>query len=151
MYLSKIRPFFQTDLVKIITGVRRSGKSVLLEQIRNELEAGNPDCQSIFLNFENLSNRPLCSAEALRTYILEQSQGRPVLLFFDEIQNVKDWELAVNSFRVELNCDIYLTGSNAKLLSGELSTHLAGRTVSFTVYPLSFREYLEINKAAHGD
>ena len=146
-YLSRIRPFIGGELIKVLTGIRRSGKSVMLKLIQDELLAsGVLSRQIISLNFENMSNANLCSAAALHEHIMaraEQISGK-VYLFFDEIQEVADWEKCVNSFRVELDCDIYITGSNAKLLSGELATYLAGRYVEFVVYPFSFREFTEL-------
>ena len=145
-YMSRIRPFIGKELIKVITGVRRSGKSVMLELIQDELVArGAKGSQFVKLNFEAMGNARLCAADALREEVLQRVsdiEGK-AYLFFDEIQEVSEWEKCVNSLRVELDCDIYITGSNAKLLSGELATHLAGRYVEFVVYPFSFAEFLE--------
>lgn len=147
MYMSRIRPFIGTELVKVMTGIRRCGKSVMLELIKEELkESGVSTTQMITFNFEAMSNAHLCSAQALHDEVMKRAaaiEGK-VYLFFDEIQEVKQWEKAVNSFRVELDCDIYITGSNAKLLSGELATVLGGRYVEFTIYPFSYAEFLEL-------
>lgn len=147
MYMSRIRPFIGTELVKVMTGIRRCGKSVMLDLIKDELkESGIRAEQMITFNFEAMSNAHLCTAQALHDEVMNRSasiDGR-VYLFFDEIQEVKQWEKAINSFRVELDCDIYITGSNAKLLSGELATVLGGRYVEFTIYPFSFAEFLEL-------
>ncbi|MCC8139364.1 MAG: ATP-binding protein [Lachnospiraceae bacterium] len=146
-YMSRIRPFIGNDLVKVLTGIRRSGKSVMLQLIQEELiESGIDPGQFISLNFENMSNVQLCSAFALHEEIIHRAAeiGGKVYLFFDEIQEVADWEKCINSFRVELDCDIYITGSNARLLSGELATYLAGRYVEFVIYPFSFREFREL-------
>lgn len=146
-YMRRIRPFIGGDLIKVMTGIRRSGKSVMLELVKQELlKTGVSDAQFISVNFEDLRNAPLCSAEALHTEILRRAEAVPgkVYLFFDEIQEVTDWEKCVNSLRVALDCDIYLTGSNAKLLSGELATYLGGRYVEFVIYPFSFAEFLEL-------
>lgn len=143
-YMCRIRPFIGNDLVKVLTGIRRSGKSVMLNLIQEELvNSGVDSKQFISLNFENMSNAHLCTAEALHDEIIRRADGikGKVYLFFDEIQEVANWEKCINSFRVELNCDIYITGSNAKLLSGELATYLAGRYVEFVIYPFSFREF----------
>lgn len=146
-YMNRIRPFIGNDLVKVLTGIRRSGKSVMLNLIQDELaEQGVSRQQMISLNFENMSNAHLCTAEALHDEIMQrgsQIKGK-VYLFFDEIQEVADWEKCINSFRVEMDCDIYITGSNAKLLSGELATYLAGRYVEFVIYPFSFGEFMEL-------
>lgn len=146
-YMNRIRPFIGNDLVKVLTGIRRSGKSVMLDFIQDELVERGVSCQQmISLNFENMSNAHLCTAEALHGEIMRrasQIEGK-VYLFFDEIQEVAAWEKCINSFRVEMDCDIYITGSNAKLLSGELATYLAGRYVEFVIYPFSFREFMEL-------
>ncbi len=138
-YLSKIRPFIGKDIIKVLTGIRRGGKSVLLEQIRDEI--GSPN--TIFLNFEDLGNQYLCEYNALHDYVCEKigSNKEQFYLFFDEIQEVQGWEKAVNSLRVKFHADIYITGSNSRLLSGELATYIAGRYISFVVYPFSFTEF----------
>ena len=146
-YMSRIRPFIDKDLIKIMTGFRRSGKSVMLDLIKNELlERGCKKEQFISFNFEKMGLERLCSATALHDEVIKLSQeiGEKVYLFFDEIQEVASWEKCVNSFRVELDCDIYITGSNAKLLSGELATYLGGRYVEFIIYPFSFSEFSEL-------
>ena len=146
-YMSRIRPFINTDLIKVLTGMRRSGKSVMLELIQEELlMSGVANNQFISFNFEAMTNAHLCTAEALHAEIMQQAAAidSKVYLFFDEIQEVVNWEKCVNSFRVELNCDIYITGSNAKLLSGELATYLAGRYVEFIIYPFSYSEFMEL-------
>lgn len=144
-YLAKIRPFIGTDIIKVLTGVRRGGKSVLLEQIRNEINSPN----TIFLNFEDLSNQHLCNYQALHDYVCKEIGNRQeqFYLFFDEIQEVHGWEKAINSLRVKFHADIYITGSNSKLLSGELATYIAGRYVAFTVYPFSYAEFKMVNAA----
>lgn len=146
-YINRIRPFIGGELIKVMTGIRRCGKSVMLELVKQELlETGVNANQFISLNFEDLRNAPLCSAEALHNEILrraEKIQGK-AYLFFDEIQEVANWEKCVNSLRVALDCDIYITGSNANLLSGELATYLGGRYVEFVIYPFSFSEFLEL-------
>ncbi|MDR1065697.1 MAG: ATP-binding protein, partial [Oscillospiraceae bacterium] len=146
-YMSRIRPFIGSELVKVLTGIRRSGKSVMLELIQEELIAqGISGSQFIKLNFEDMGNARLCTAEALHKEVaqrISRIEGK-AYLFFDEIQEVSEWEKCVNSFRVEFDCDVYITGSNAKLLSGELATYLAGRYVEFIIYPFSFGEFLEL-------
>lgn len=146
-YMKRIRPFFGNDLVKALIGLHRSGKSVMLDLIKEELCAsGVSSSQFISINFENMRNAHLCTAVALHDEIIRRAseiKGK-VYLFFDEIQEVDAWEKCINSFRVELDCDIYITGSNAKLLSGELATYLAGRYVEFVIYPFSFAEFIEL-------
>ena len=147
LYMQRIRPFIGNDLIKVMTGIRRSGKSVMLELIKSELEETGVDSDHfISINFEDFRYAHLLSAEALHEEIVRKAseiQGK-VYLFFDEIQEVERWEKCINSFRVELNCDIYITGSNAKLLSGELATYLGGRYVEFIIYPFSFLEFMEL-------
>lgn len=142
-YLSKIRPLIGKDVIKVLTGLRRSGKSVLLEQIRDEINSP----YTIFLNFEDLGNQPLCEYQALHAYVCEKigESKEKFYLFFDEIQEVQGWEKAINSLRVKFQADIYITGSNSRLLSGELSTYIAGRYVSFVVSPFSFAEFQMVN------
>ena len=146
-YMKRIRPFIGNELIKVMTGIRRAGKSVMLELIKEELiESGVNSNNFISINFEDLRYTHLLNAMALHKEILEraeQIEGK-VYLFFDEIQEVSEWEKCVNSFRVSLDCDIYITGSNAKLLSGELATYLGGRYVEFIIYPFSFTEFLEL-------
>ena len=146
-YMRRIRPFINGELVKVMTGIRRSGKSVMLELVKQELlEMGVEKAQFISINFEDMRYLHLCTAQVLHQEILTRAEGiaGKVYLFFDEIQEVKDWEKCVNSLRVALDCDIYITGSNAKLLSGELATYLGGRYVEFVIYPFSFAEFLEL-------
>lgn len=145
--MKRIRPFIGTELIKVMTGIRRSGKSVMLDLIKEELmDSGVSPAQFISINFEDMNYAHLQTAKALHDEISRQAaeiDGK-IYLFFDEIQEVKDWEKCINSFRVTLNCDIYITGSNARLLSGELSTYLGGRYVEFVIYPFSFAEFLEL-------
>lgn len=146
-YMSRIRPFIGSDLVKVLTGIRRCGKSVMLELIQEEIISSGVDpSQFISINFENMSNASLCTAQTLHDEIICRAAkiSGKIYLFFDEIQEVQNWETCINSFRVELDCDIYITGSNAKLLSGELATYLAGRYVEFVIYPFSFDEFIQL-------
>ncbi|MBC5707758.1 ATP-binding protein [Hungatella hominis] len=145
LYMSRIRPFIGLDIIKVLTGLRRSGKSVMLELIKEELlRQGVTSAQFLSFNFEDMNNIPYCTAEALHDEIKKRVSAvdGKSYLFFDEIQEVRDWERCINSLRIELECDIYITGSNAKLLSGELATYLAGRYVEFVIYPFSYREFL---------
>ena len=152
LYIEKIKPFIDKDIIKVLTGIRRSGKSVMLKLIMEELKQNKIDeKQFININFENLINRELTTADKLYEYILKKASEikKKCYIFLDEIQEVKDWEKCINSLRVneEYDFDIYITGSNAKLLSGELSTYLAGRYVEFVIYPFSFKEFLETLKS----
>jgi len=144
-YLSKIRPLIGKDIIKVLTGIRRGGKSVLLQQLRDEVNSPN----TIFLNFEDLGNQHLCDYNTFHNYVCEQIGDSEELfhLFFDEIQEVDGWEKAINSLRVKFKADIYITGSNSRLLSGELATYIAGRYVSFVIYPFSFTEFKTVNNS----
>ena len=148
-YMERIRPFIGNELIKVLTGLRRSGKSVMLELIQDEiLRMGASREQFVSINFEQMDNAGLCTAEALHEELKRRISGirGKAYLFLDEIQEVERWEKCVNSCRVDFDCDIYITGSNAKLLSGELATYLAGRYVEFVVYPFSFEEFLEMSR-----
>lgn len=153
-YMARIRPFIDGDLIKVLTGIRRSGKSVMLELIKDELRArGVTEEQLVAFNFEDMRNAQLCTAEALHDELVRRAasiKGK-IYFFFDEIQEVERWERCVNSLRVEMDCDIYITGSNAKLLSGELATYLAGRYVEFIIYPFSFSEFLALYHSVEPD
>ena len=156
LYIEKIKPFIDKDIIKVLTGIRRSGKSVMLKLIMEELKQNKIDeKQFININFENLINIELTTADKLHEYILKKASEikKKCYIFLDEIQEVKDWEKCINSLRVneEYDFDIYITGSNAKLLSGELSTYLAGRYVEFVIYPFSFKEFLETLKSIQQD
>lgn len=149
IYMKRIRPFINTELIKVFTGIRRSGKSVMLELVKNELKkSGVSDKNFLCINFEQFSNSELLDAKILHKRIVEfqKSADGKIYLFFDEIQEVDGWEKCINSCRVDFDCDIYITGSNAKLLSGELATYLAGRYIEFVIYPFSFAEFLEMNR-----
>ena len=153
-YIRQIRPFFNSELVKVLTGIRRAGKSVMLDLIREELLAqGVSSTQCILFNFESMSNVNFRAAETLYEEIARRIaaiEGK-AYLFLDEIQEVTDWEQCINSCRVDFDCDIYITGSNAKLLSGELATCLGGRYAEFVIYPFSFAEYMEARNQTKGN
>ena len=146
--MQRIRPFMNTDLIKVFTGIRRAGKSVMLELVKNELkESGISEENFLCINFEQFSNSQFLDVESLYEKITDfqkNTKGK-IYLFFDEIQEVDGWEKCINSCRIDFDCDIYITGSNAKLLSGELATYLAGRYVEFVIYPFSFAEFFEMN------
>lgn len=145
-YLSKIRSFYDSDLVKILVGIRRCGKSVILEQIIEELKQKNIDEEHIiYINFEFIEFEQLTDYKALNQYIKERiKDDQMYYLFFDEIQNVECFEKVVNSLRASKQTSIFITGSNSRLLSEELSTVLSGRYVSFSINPLSYKEMLEL-------
>lgn len=149
-YMSVIRNFIDKPVIKVLTGMRRCGKSSLLKLTYEEiLKRNSVDEKNIlYFNFESLEYESLKDYKALYKYIreiIDKSAGKFYFLF-DEIQEVNKWQQLVNSLRVEFDCDIYITGSNAKLLSGELATYLAGRYVEIKVYPLDFKEYLDFAK-----
>lgn len=149
LYLKQIRNFIDKPIIKVITGMRRSGKSMILKLISEELlEKGVNPQNIIYINFESLMFDDLTEFKALYRYIIEKSQNLKgkIYILLDEIQEVQHWEKAINSFMVDLDCDIYITGSNANLLSSELATYIAGRYIEIKIYPLSFAEYIDFAK-----
>lgn len=149
-YLEKIIPFIDKPLVKVITGIRRCGKSVMMEQIQEYLLNHGIESECILsLNFESFLDERVKSLETVSNVVKEiavNSSGKKIYLFFDEIQELDGWEKLINSYLIDFNCDIYITGSNAKLLSSELSTYLAGRYIEIKMYPFSFAESFEALK-----
>lgn len=150
LYLKEIRNFMNKPIIKVITGIRRSGKSMILKLISEELsEKGIPSQNIIYINFESLMFSEFTEFKKLYNYIIEKSKNisGKIYILLDEIQEVEHWEKAINSFMVDLDCDIYITGSNANLLSSELATYIAGRYIEIKIYPLSFKEYIDFAKA----
>jgi hypothetical protein len=155
-YLKQIRPYYDVDLIKVITGIRRAGKSILLDTIKDELiEKGIHGDHIIYINHEELDYEYIVSASDLNTEIKSRiKDDDKYYIFLDEIQHVKDFEKALASFRAGLNVSIFVTGSNSTLLSGELATLLTGRTVEFEILPFSFyemQEYYKINNRDFND
>ena len=146
--LKRIRPFYENELIKVLIGLRRSGKSVLLHQIMDELlQAGVKKEQIIYMNFEDFQYSSITNAQQLYDHICDKRQNEEkYYLFFDEIQMVSEFERSINSFRATWDVSIFMTGSNSKLLSGELATVLSGRYVTFRVMPFSFQEACEMRK-----
>ncbi len=144
LYLNQMIAFQDTEMIKVVTGIRRCGKSSLMKLMAEHLrETGVTDDQIIEMNFESMSI-PDMDARGFYEYVKARiCPDKRMYLFFDEIQKIRGWENAVNSFRVDFDCDIYITGSNAYLLSSELSTYLSGRYVEIKVLPLSFKEFLD--------
>lgn len=143
-YLAQLVSFQDTDLVKVVTGIRRCGKSSLLElMIAHLKQAGIGDAQIVSMNFESMQYADMDSKALYREVMGRKLADKRLYLFFDEVQKVPQWQNAVNSFRIDLDCDIYVTGSNAFLLSSELSTYLSGRYVEIKMLPLSFAEFLD--------
>ncbi len=146
-YLEKIRNFYDVNsLIKILCGLRRSGKSVILTQIMNEIkEKGVDDDHIIYINFESLDYSDITTAKKLNDYVKSLTKdNKTYYLFLDEVQKVEEFEKAINSLRITDNFSIFITGSNSKMTFLELSTDLSGRYVSFRVNPLSFREVVEL-------
>lgn len=154
-YLKKIRPFYsEEDLIKVITGVRRCGKSSLMETICDELKQtmGVKDEQIIYIDLDSRKNRNIKTADALETLIESQTMPKEkIYLFIDEIQNVDSFEEVINGYRTDGGYSIFITGSNSYLLSGEMSTKLTGRYIEFELYTLSFDEYLEMKRFYNKD
>lgn len=147
-YLNRLIPMINTEFVKVITGVRRSGKSYLLLMLKNYLHhQGIEDKKIVYLNFEFPQNHNLLTYDSLFAYLKNKiSTERKTYLLFDEIQEVKNWQKLINGLRAAYDVDIYITGSNASLLSGELATYLTGRYVELKMMPLSFDEYLQFKQ-----
>lgn len=149
LYLEKIRRLINTEPIKIITGVRRSGKTYLLHSIKEELIERGISKENIFLiSFESQKYNKIQNFMELDVCVnnlIKNTSGK-IYLLFDEIQNIVSWEKSINSYRVDFDCDIYITGSNSELLSGELATLIAGRYFHIDVYPFSFKEFLQYKK-----
>ena len=140
-YLKQIRPFYETDLIKIITGIRRCGKSVILKQVLNELEAAGKKC--LFLDFDQRPVRAnIPDADALISYVNAYLSKEKLYVFLDEVQNVEGWNEAARTLRL-YNASLFITGSNSKLLSREFTKELSGRYVSFRIRPFVYREAKE--------
>ena len=146
MYLNKMINAKDTEFIKVITGVRRSGKSTLLLMFKDYLlNNGVEEKNIIHINFESAMYDDIKDYKDLYKYVKEKINNKKTYLLLDEVQNVTSWEKAINSFNVDFDIDIYITGSNAYLLSSELSTLLSGRYIEIKMYPLSFKEYLKFN------
>ena len=145
-YLKKLIDAKDTEFIKVITGVRRSGKSTLLLMFKDYLiNNGIKNDNIIYINFESAIYDDIKNYKDLYNYIKDKIKNDKVYVLLDEVQNVESWEKAINSFKVDFDVDIYITGSNAYLLSSELSTLLSGRYIEIKMYPLSFKEYLLFN------
>ena len=148
-YIEKIKPFINKHIIKVLIGTRRSGKSTILKQIIDSLlKDGIPQENIVWINFELSDYFEITDIKKLEDYIsgqIENVEGK-IYLFFDEIQFVPQWEKLINSYFAKENFDIYITGSNSKLLSGEFATYLSGRYVELNIHPFSFREYIRYNE-----
>ena len=157
LYLKKIRPFYDIDLIKVLTGIRRCGKSIILRQIADELVSsfGVDKRQIIYIDFEDFAFDDIDNAKKLYDLLKSKiANGEKYYIFLDEIQHVDGFEKVIASFKATANCSIFITGSNSRLLSGELSSLLVGRAVEFKVFPFSFKEahdYLTLNGRQVGD
>lgn len=144
-----IKLYKDKNVIKILSGIRRSGKSFMLRLLReNFIKTGISENQILYIDFEDFENAQYLASKNLYAFVKEQNQkvgGKRLYLLFDEIQEVEDWEKIVNSLysSEKIDCDIYLTGSNANLLSSELATYLSGRYVNISVFPLSYKEFLD--------
>lgn len=151
-YLEKIVKLIDTEDIKVITGVRRCGKTVLLKQIIDELENRGIDSENIiYMSFESSKYKNIRNDNDLDEFIFSKTNNLngKIYLLFDEIQKVKNWEVSLNSYRVDLECDIYITGSNSQLLSGELATLISGRYISINMLPFSFKELIQYHDEMH--
>ena len=145
-YIKQITQFVDKPVIKILTGMRRVGKSTLLTMIKDEILKNIPDNNKIYLNFESAELFDITTAKALHTYLqplIKRTKGK-IYFFFDEIQMVSGWERVINSLSVDKDCDIYITGSNSTLISGDLATLLSGRYTAFEIYPFTFDEFMQI-------
>ena len=147
-YIKQIAQFVDKPVIKVLTGMRRVGKSTLLTMIKDEILKNIPDNNKIYLNFESAELFDITTAKALHMYlqpVIKKTKGK-IYFFFDEIQMVSGWERVINGLRVDKDCDIYITGSNSTLISGDLATLLSGRYTAFEVYPFTFGEFMQIFK-----
>lgn len=154
-YLKELEAYIDCPVIKVITGIRRAGKSELLKLLRQFLiDGGVKETQIMYLNFESFQWNTYKNAETLYTLLHERysmQEGQRMYVLLDEVQEVESWEKVVNSIMADWNVDIYITGSNSHLLSSELSTYLSGRYVEICVYPLSFREFMDFHGFNHTD
>ena len=143
IFIAKVKPFIDKPIVKVFTGIRRCGKSVMMHLVQSELkDNGIDESRILSLNFESRNDKRTANQQSVCDAVAETAKrfsGQKIYLFFDEVQELIGWEKIINSFLVDYDCDIYITGSNAHLLSGELATYLGGRYVSINIYPFSFQ------------
>ena len=145
-YIDRIKPFMQKSVIKVLTGQRRVGKSFLLYQLIEEILAKEPDANIIYVNLEDFTFSSQQTAEDLHPYIISHSKEKVKnYIFIDEIQDIPGFEKVIRSLLLNEDNDIYITGSNAKMLSGELATYLSGRYIEFKIYSLSYSEFLEFH------
>ncbi|MCQ4638375.1 ATP-binding protein [Anaerovorax odorimutans] len=147
-YIKKIMPYMDAPFVKILTGIRRCGKSTIMKMLMEEIkQLGKAEDQLVYYSFDSLEHEDLRSAKTLFSHLKKQlCKNKKTYLFLDEIQEVESWEKVVNSLMSDCDVDIYVTGSNSRMMSSEISTYLTGRYVAFRIFPLSFSEYLSFRK-----
>ena len=146
LYLNKLIAFKDTDLIKVITGIRRCGKSSLMKLMIRYLKENGTDYEQIIqMNFESIEFQKMTAGDIYQYVKERMPDDKKTYMFFDEIQRIPDWQDAINSFRVDFDCDIYVTGSNAYLLSSEYATYLSGRLIEIKMLPLSFSEFLDFH------
>ncbi|MGY4383460.1 putative AAA+ superfamily ATPase [Pedobacter sp. UYP24] len=151
-YIERFKPFIGKNLIKVITGQRRVGKSYLLFQLMNSIQDLDKNANLIYINMEDLQFDFIKTAKDLNDYVLSKTNAdQRNYIFIDEIQDIADFEKALRSLLLDENNDLYVTGSNAKMLSGELATYLSGRYIEFPVYSLSYKEFLLFHKLADSD
>ena len=144
MYMDKIMPYVDTPFVKILTGVRRCGKSTILKLIMEQLrERGIPESRIVSYRFDSMEYEGMTSKEMYADIKSRLAADGKTYLFLDEVQEITNWEKVVNSLNTDFDVDIYVTGSNSRMMSSEIATYLTGRYVAFRIYTLSFAEYLE--------
>ena len=152
LYMKQIVPLIDNELIKVITGIRRCGKSYMLGLIKEELiKRGVKSHNIILINFDSKKYKNIINNNQLDNVVeksVKNKKGK-VYLFFDEIQNVKKWERSIASYKIDYDCDIYITGSNSNLLSGELATHLTGRYYEIKMYPFSYQEFLDFKEKSN--
>ena len=152
IYLNQLKDFIDKPFIKVITGIRRSGKSVLLMLLKQELLKNNINAENIiYINFESFVFSDLKTSKHLYDFIKSKiTNNKKYYILLDEIQEVTEWEKTINALQIDFDTDIYITGSNSRLLSSELATYLSGRTIQINIYTLSFTEYLQFGKEYSG-
>lgn len=146
-YTRPLKKQVDVPVIKVLTGVRRCGKTTIMNLLADHIRQLHPGAAVLTINFESILGQSIGTADQLLDYVVRQAPDstQRIYFFFDEIQQVQNWEKAVNALRVDYNCDIYITGSNSQMLSGDLATHLAGRYVAFNIQPFSFAEFAQLH------
>ncbi len=142
-YIDKVKPYIDKDIIKVFLGQRRVGKSYVMRQVADEIQKNRPTANIIFIDKERLEFSDISDEKSLYQYVCDHLSGNNNYLFIDEVQEIKNFQLALRSLLNERKCDIYCSGSNAYILSGELATYLSGRSISIHVHALNYQEYLQ--------